>query len=46
MKPTEKPVTKRPGFPVRLEPGVDAKALALRLLGELGARVPVPVARR
>lgn len=22
MKPTEKPVTKRPGFPVRLEPGV------------------------
>ena len=30
----------------RLEPGVDARALALRLLGELGARVPVPVARR
>lgn len=29
----------------RLEPDVDAKALALRLLGELGARVPVLAAR-
>ena len=29
----------------RLEPDVDARALALRLLGELGARVPVLAAR-
>ena len=29
----------------RLERDVDARALALRLLGELGARVPVPAAR-
>ena len=29
----------------RLEPEVDARALALRLLGELGARVPVPAVR-
>jgi len=28
----------------RLEPEIDAKALALRLLGELGAGVPTPVA--
>jgi len=29
----------------RLEPDVDARALALRLLGELGARIPVSAAR-
>ncbi|MEO6207721.1 MAG: DUF1998 domain-containing protein, partial [Candidatus Limnocylindrales bacterium] len=29
----------------RLEPDVDARALALRLLGELGSRLPVPAGR-
>jgi len=33
MKPTEKPVTKRPGFPVRLEPGVGTPSATKKVAG-------------